>query len=137
MKRLGCATSLLTLFLLTGCVSSDYMAVGDTTYAPRAADWAIDVFIDVEAPVALLKCARGARSPDLIPAGAQLIGRVDTEGSSLSSWDELIDDAREKARALGGDALVIGSWHGHLHKADPCCETDRGKLLSASVIRFR
>ena len=44
-----------------------------------------------------------------IPNGASNIGRIATHGSSAASWKKVVEDAKKKARTLGGDGLVIKS----------------------------
>jgi hypothetical protein len=126
---------LAALFLI-GCVTSDHMAVGKTTYPPRPDDWVVEVYVGVDAPVRVQKSIGFAKSVDEIPENAQLIGRVDAQGAELASWGAVIDEAKTKARALGGDGLVVGSWGSTMTHVDAYGGAHYGKGLSFSVIRY-
>lgn len=124
------------LMAASACTSSDYIQVGDNTYPPRPDDWAIDVYVGVDAPVVVQKSITHAKPATTVPENAALIGRVDAQGTSWNSWKGVIDEAKEKARTLGGDALVIGRWGQHLEGFGSYGEAYHGKNIAVSVLRY-
>ena len=106
-KRVGPAIVVGWAIGVAGCVSSEYMAVGETTYAPRAPDYIIDIYLPADAPVDVQREIALNRPVEELRADAEVIGRVDTRGGSLSDWSSLLRDAQDKARQLGGDAVVV------------------------------
>ncbi|MCA9281262.1 MAG: hypothetical protein KDA30_04420 [Phycisphaerales bacterium] len=125
------------LFFLTACVSSNYMAIGDQTYPPRADDYVIDVYLPTDAPVNVHQSVANSKPLASLPSYAREIGRIDTEGAPAASWSSVINDAKKKARALGGDALVIKQWGSYLSGVDGYGTAYHGKNLSMTVVRYR
>lgn len=130
-------TFALTLLLLTSaCVHSDYIAVGDTTYPPRPKDWAIDVYVSSDAPVKVQKSIKNAHPVSSVPKSASVIGRVDTSSGDVG-WATMLKSAKKKARALGGDGLVIGRWGSYLAGVGTWGEAYHGRTISMTVLRYR
>ncbi len=129
------ATTLLFV-VGVGCVSSTFVPVGGRTYPPRPSDYLIDVYVPVEAPVIVLQSFPNAKRPDQVPAGATVIGRIDTQGAPAAAWKSVIEDAEKKARELGGDAVVIGQWGHPLTGVDGYGNTYYGKAVSMTVLRY-
>ncbi len=128
---------LLIVLLVSGCVSSQYMAVGGQTYPPRADEYVIDVYLPIDAPVNVHQSIANAKPLTALPPLATEIGRVDTAGAPAAGWAAVIDDAKKKARALGGDALVIKQWGYQMTGMDSYGQTYYGKNLSMTVVRYR
>ncbi len=120
-----------------GCVRSQFMTLGDQTYPPRPADYLIEVFLPTDAPVNVHQSVANARPLDQLPAGAREVGRVDTQGAPAATWVSVIEDAKRKARELGGDAIVIKQWGHYLASVDSYGAAYHGKNLSMLVVRFR
>ena len=135
MKR-----SIAALFLLsclTGCVSSEMMATGGTTYPPRPKDYLIEVYGTTDAPVQVLQEIGPIKSPADLPYGAMQIGRIDSHGAPLASWGAVLESGKESARALGGDGLVLKSWASPLAAVDQYGGTMYAKELSMTVVRYQ
>lgn len=135
MHRL--ATALILLTFLSGCVSSEMMSLGGTSYPPRPDDYLIEVYTTTDAPVNILQEIGPTKSLSEVPYGAKDIGRIDTHGAPAASWGKVIDDAKEKARTLGGDGLVVKSWASVLSHVDEYGNTQYAKQLSTTVIRYQ
>ena len=71
-----------------------------------------------------------------VPANAIEIGRVDTHGASNAQWGAVVNDAKSKARELGGDAIIIKSWGSPVVGVGGYGEVYNGKEISCSVIRY-
>lgn len=127
----------LAAVIISGCVSADYVQLGEKTYPPRPDDWAIDIYVADEAPVIVHKSISQPKTIKDIPANAEMIGRVDAIGAPAASWDSVIRVAKEKARAIGGDGLVVGAWGHHLAGIGSYGVAYHGKDLALSVIRYR
>lgn len=130
---------LSSMFLLftVGCVSSDFMPIGGQTYPPRPDEHIIDVYLSDEAPVVVHKQIANAKPLSAVPPGALEIGRVDTIGAPAASWGAVVNDAKKKARTLGGDGLVIKGWGNPLTGVDGYGQAYHGKSISMTVIRYR
>ncbi len=113
------------------------MAVGETTYAPRAHDYIIDIYLPTDAPVVVHREIALARPVEELPADAEVIGRVDTRGAPLADWSSLLRDAQDKARQLGGDAIVVRQWDNPYVGTDGNGVAQYGKALSIEVVRWR
>ncbi len=139
MNQVGLTLSsaLTSLVLLGGCVSSEYMAVGEKTFAPRPREYIIDVYLTTDAPVNVHKAVANAKSLDALPPRAITVGRVDTSGAPAASWASVINNAKKKARELGGDALVIKEWGHTMVGMDSYGRSYYGKNLSMTVVRYR
>ena len=131
------AVTVLLLSAFSGCVSSQSMTLGDQTYAPRPPDHVIDVFIPDDAPVEVHKSLADAKPLAMLPTDANEIGRIDTDGAAAASWDAVIEDAKKKARELGGDAIVIRHWGYPMTGANRYGGASYGKALSMIVVRLR
>lgn len=136
MKQVAMSLAVIAVFAIGGCVQSQYMAVGDQTYPPRATDYVIDVYMPLDAPVVMHKQIAGAKDLQALPAGARVIGRVDTVGAPAAGWASVINDAKRKARELGGDALVIRNIDHYLTSVDSYGSAYYGKSVSMEVVRF-
>jgi hypothetical protein len=135
--RIATALSCLFVGLLTGCVSSNYMPIGGQTYPPRPDDYVIDVYAPTEAPVIVQQSIANAKLSTQLPANAREIGRIDTQGAPAAGWDSMIEDAKRKARALGGDGIVIKQWGNQLTGFNNYGQAYHGKNISMTVVRFR
>jgi len=136
MIKIATASAVLLVCLITGCVSSNFMAVGHETYPPRPDDYVIDVYLPIDAPVAVHKSVPNAKDIKALPGNANVIGRVDTTGAPAANWGAVIADAQRKARQLGGDALVIRQIGSHLTSVDSYGSAMYGKNVSMEVVRF-
>jgi hypothetical protein len=131
-------TVLVALTLcLVGCVTSNYMPIGEKTYPPRPDDYVIDVYVPVQAPVIVQQSIANAKPANSLPSFAQQIGRIDTTGAPAANWGSMIEDAKKKARSLGGDAVVIGQWGTQLNGVDGYGNAYHGKNISMMVVPFR
>jgi hypothetical protein len=119
-----------------GCVSSDSMAVGNRTYPPRPRKYIIDVYLDQAAPVQVHKQLANAKPLSAVPPAASTIGRVDTAGAPAASWGSVVNDAKKRARTLGGDGLVINGWGSPVTAVDAYGQAYYGKHISMTVIRY-
>ena len=138
MKQLKFAlSSALVLVLLGGCVSSEYMAIGEKTFAPRPREYVIDIYLTTDAPVNVHKAVANEKSLDALPQRAITVGRVDTSGAPAASWAPLIRNAKKKAWELGGDALVIKEWGHTMVGMDSYGRSYYGKNLSMTVVRYK
>ena len=100
---------LAVVLLASACGTTAYVVpIGLERYAPRPDDWPVEVYLGEDAPVQaheVLTLAQ-AKPPECIPAEAMVIGRIDSKSGGF--WNSLLATAKEKARELGGDGLVIG-----------------------------
>ncbi len=127
----------VVVFIATGCVSSDYVQLGDKTYPPRPDDWVVDVFIGTGAPVSAHKSVQNAKPASDMPKNATVVGRVDTNGAPAASWNSMINSAKNKARAIGGDGLIIGNWGHYVSGVGAYGSVYHSKTFSMTVVRFR
>lgn len=127
----------LALLMVGGCVSADYMAVGDKTYPPRPKDYPIDVYVDdTTAPVTVVKSMGTlAKSYKDLPPH-DLIGRVDLSGAPAASWSSMVDVAKAKARVLGGDGVVFQGSGSYLSGVDSYGTAYHGKQMACAVVRY-
>jgi hypothetical protein len=121
---------------LTGCVSSNYMAVGNETFPPRPDTYIIDVFLPTDAPVVVHQSIPNAKDISLVPKSAKVIGRIDTTGAPAAGWGDVIRDAQRRARTLGGDGIVVGQWGSHMTGVDGYGQAYYGKNIGMTVIRY-
>jgi len=112
-RRILLTAATLTLLAATfaSCSSSDVMRAPGSNYEARPADHPIDVFIDPKVS-AFLVDAVGTKHMGLGPDDAVLIGEFRAEHVSYSSGRNravgfAIEDAKVKARTIGGDAILI------------------------------
>lgn len=137
MKNAIILLVLLSLFVsIPACVSSQYMAIGDSTFPPRPRDYVIEVFLPTDAPVNVHKSVAHAKALADLPGNAKEIGRIDTQGAPAATWVGVIEDAKRKARSLGGDAIVIKQWGHHMTSVDGYGRAYYGKNLSMIVVRY-
>jgi hypothetical protein len=122
--------------LVAGCVSSDMIATGGKTFPPRPNDYVIDVYATTDAPVEMQKEIIDIKGLSSVPPGAIEIGRVDANGAPAATWEAVADDAKVKARMLGGDGLIIKAWGQPMTGVDAYGDTYYGKALSMTVIRY-
>ena len=127
----------LLLCLMGGCVSSEMIPIGATTYPPRPDNYLIEVYATTDAPVEVLQEIGSIKPLASVPYNAAEIGRVDTHGAPAASWSSVLDDAKEKARTLGGDGIEIKSWNSPLVHVDQYGDTMYAKELSMTVIRYQ
>src|ERR1700722_9273614 len=135
------------LSLSCGCVGSDYVPVGTATFSPRADSFPIAVYAPLETPVEIQKGAAPMKLVSDLPSDAIVIGRIDGSGAALASWQAVVEDAKRKARTLGGDAIVITDWGGRLAGVSSFGSTTGNtttttsvpvyyKVISFNVLRF-
>ena len=136
-RRLGAAVACLALALCSGCVTSQFMAVGEMTYPPRAENYIIDIYIPTDAPVNVHQQLAWTKPVTEIPPAAKTIGRIDTQGAPAAGWASCFEDAKRKARALGGDAIVVRQWGSPLTGVNGYGQAYYGKAISMEVVRFR
>jgi hypothetical protein len=133
--------SILALCLVltcgVGCVSSQFMPVGGATYPPRPEGYIIDVYLPTDAPVVVHQEVPISRPLAELPKAARTIGRIDTQGAPAAGWGSLFMDAQEKARTLGGDAVVVRRWGSPVVGVDSYGAAQYGKAISMEVVRFR
>ncbi len=67
-------TAVILLILLTGCVSSEVMTLGGTSYPPRPDDYLIEFYTTTDAPVNILQEMGTTKPLSAIPNGASNIG---------------------------------------------------------------
>ena len=127
---------LTCLSLLVGCVSSDAVKIGKSTYPPRPEDWIVDVYLPTDVPVDVHKAVADAAPPGQAPRSAKVIGRIDADGAPASSWGSVIESAKKKARALGGDGLVMSRWGMPVVNVG-MFGVQRGKMAELTVLRYR
>ena len=125
---------LLTV-LLSACVSTVAMHVGDKTFPPRPDDHPIDVYLAVDAPVTVHKSIAFAKSFAQAPKNLVLVGRIDSSGAPLASWSSVVKSAQAKARQLGGDAILVSGWGSHVTGVDDYGTVYHSKDLSFKVYR--
>jgi len=94
---------------IAGCVASNFMALGPTTYPPRPDTYPIDIYLPLDSPVIVMQALPNALDVSLAPS-SPVIGRIDTNGAPAASWPSVFEDAKQKARMLGGDAIIIRHW---------------------------
>jgi hypothetical protein len=104
----------------------------------------IDVFLG-RAPVWVAESLSNSRSTLEIPAMARVIGTFDThlpsdpaypwgayrQQPAPASWPSIVARAKDRARDLGGDALVIGTWSEVLEG-----DTSQASELTITIIRY-
>ncbi|MBI2759975.1 MAG: hypothetical protein HYX51_00935 [Chloroflexi bacterium] len=122
---------------LLGCVTSQFMPVGGQTFAPRPDDYLIDIYIPGSAPVVVHQQLANAKPVEALPAGARVIGRIDTQGAPAAGWAAVFEDAKRKARTLGGDAVVVRQWGNPLVAIDSYGGAMHGKAISLEVVRLK
>lgn len=142
IRKIGCGrTRLRTPVLITiaavfsGCVSSSFMHVGNT-YPPRPDDFLIAIYVPLEAPVDVQTSLSNALPLSSMPSDAEIVGRIDSRGAPAASWASVIEDAKGKARQLGGNAIVITRWGTPMvamNYGDPMY----GKAISMNVVRYQ
>ena len=131
----------------SGCVQSKSVALGGERYAARADDAEVAVFVPPNAPVDLLRAAKDSKPVEQVPATAKPIGRVDAEGAQAATWSAMIKKAKEQARKLGGDAIVIGEWDKPVTGASTYAQSYgnsaaaqsslvKGKTMAITVIKY-
>jgi hypothetical protein len=95
----------VALAALTACTSASVTRMGQE-YPPRPDDWPIAVYASAEAPREVVtKGAVGAGQPS-----GWRIGKMTVKESMFTTdWDRSIEEAKKKARTIGGDAIYIGA----------------------------
>jgi hypothetical protein len=124
-------------FSLAGCVTSNFMPIGGQTYPPRPDDYIIEVYVPVQAPVLVQQSIGSAKPASQLPSKAREIGRIDTAGAPAAAWGSMIEDAKKKARTLGGDGIVVSQWGSQLQSVDGYGNAYHGKNISMTVVRYR
>jgi len=91
---------LILPLLLISCVTGDVTPTGKK-YEPRPADWPISLYAKGTVPAEVARiCQSGS------PTGKQ-IGRITVKGAKATEWTKILNKAREKARSIGGDAVLF------------------------------
>jgi len=100
-------TALPLFVLFGGC--TEFVQTGPAMPA-RPAGHPVAVYYSEELPVTMQKDIAhdvGGKPLSAMPTGGKEIGRLDISG--MGAWQHLVPKGQEKARELGGDAIVIGS----------------------------
>ena len=84
---------LACLAVLVGCVSTDAVKLGKSTYPPWPDDWAVDVYLATNVPVDVHRAVEDAKPIEQIPTRGKVIGRIDVEGTPASRWASVISSA--------------------------------------------
>ena len=71
-----------------------------------------------------------------LPAFATVIGRIDSNGAPAAEWSAVVEDAKNKAREIGGDAIVITRWGSPMTSVDAYGNTYYGKAISLNVMHY-
>jgi hypothetical protein len=135
-KLMGCLLAAVVAAGLAGCVTSESMPVGEQTYPARPVGHAVDVYLEDDAPVFLHRALADYKETKAIPANAVEIGRVDANGAPSASWQSVVDSAKVKARALGGDGLVLKDWNKHLKGISKGGTAYEDKEVMFTVVRY-
>lgn len=101
------AICLVALAILPACSHTDYAATGPREYDPRPKDHIIDIYIPDNAPAAAYADLKDRHDPSELPDGAFEVGRIELQ---RSTWAGLYGSARQLARKLGGDALLLNGF---------------------------
>ncbi len=136
---------LLVFTIFFGCGSITTRAVGEKSYPPRYDSYRIDVYCMKPprkmAQDSLEDIKKYFNDPfehhDLIPEG-KTIGRIEIKGPGSWDWGRLIIEAKKKARALGGDAIVITRYD-YYETAGGMAGNDKrlyGRQLFTVVMRY-
>ncbi len=137
MKKTARLIALVVVVLvLGGCVTSQFMTIGDKTYPPRHKDYVIDTYLPSGAPVNVHKAVANAMSMRLLPSSAAEIGRIDTQGNEIANWVSVLSSAKRRARQLGGDAIVIRGWGNPMTGVNGYGQSTYGKSISMAVVRY-
>src|SRR4051812_9607450 len=104
----------IVLALLNGCVSSKQVKLVSEVYRARSDDYAIDVYVPVDAAVEIHQATPNAIPTSKLPPNATIIARIDGTGAALAGWGAMIEDAKKRARAVGGDGIIVGQSGQHL-----------------------
>ena len=93
------------VFAATACTTSSVTRMGQE-YPARPDDWPVAVYASGQAPREVAtKGSVGAGKPD-----GWRIGRMTVKESMITTdWDRSIEEARQAAREIGGDAIYIGA----------------------------
>ena len=94
---------LAVLAAVVGCASPDVQRIGEA-FPPRPADWPIEVYMSVGAPVGLIEAYPDAKHN---PPPHKVIAMSSADADILVSWSHLRNMAVEQARAVGGDGIRI------------------------------
>jgi hypothetical protein len=95
--------AMVALVAMVGCTSSDVKRTGDN-YPPRPDDWPIGVYMSASAPVELVKAFPHAKRS---PPPYEEIGFGKSDSTIFVAWRRLEAQAKAKARAMGGDAILV------------------------------
>ncbi len=137
VRYLIVAACALSVLILEGCVTSQFMPVGTQTFAPRPDDYLVDIYIPSAAPVVVHQQLANAKPVEALPSSARVIGRIDTQGAPAAGWAAVFEDAKRKARTLGGDAVVVRQWGNPLVAVDGYGGAQYGKSISLEVVRLK
>lgn len=122
------ALSLALASLVAGCISTHGQVLAGRTYAARVEGHPVLIYDLLED----------------VPVPCEKIALVSADGAPLASWDGMVQELQERARRLGGDALVLRAEGSHPHGSVGYASRSgwigtamtRGKHMSALVVRF-
>ena len=109
-RTLGLITIAATLAGAGGCVTSEYFASGEAAYPARATHAPITVYVPPDLPPEIRAALGDVLTRADLSTHAHEIGRIDGVGSPAAGWGALLEDAKTKARRIGGDAISIVAW---------------------------
>ena len=130
MRHLFAIAILAAVFILTGCVSAEYMG---KTYQPTDH---VDIFF----------------SFDDIERDYEVMGEIRAEAAEFMSTEKIQNKLVEEAMAKGGDAIVIEHWdevvvsssastHGEAdenkYKETTTSTVTKEKVVTAKLIKYR
>jgi hypothetical protein len=102
--------ALPVLLLLAGCTQTALTWRGEDRFAPLPPDAEVRLYVRSSAPDHLREelLARGAEEVSAFPPGIR-VAEIAAKDAVYLSWDAVLEDVRERARALGADgALATG-----------------------------
>ena len=102
---------LLAVSLLTGCAQTSVTWNADDTFEPLAQAVEVRLYVRASAPAPLRDALleRGAELVTAFPEGER-VAEIATREATWLSWDTVIEEVRERARALGADrAMATGA----------------------------
>ena len=134
--------TIILILGLVGCTHVKSIDVLNSDFAPRAKDYPIQVINSGRDIGNLTLGVAGYISPEKIfgtfisekaISPHILISQIWSSGAAVRSWESLIENAKNKAREQGGDAVIIRKY-GMFYYPE---KRKAGKGFYADVIRFR
>jgi hypothetical protein len=155
MARFAQPWIVMLSFALLGCSNAHVEAVNGQIYEARPNSEKLEIFFNSKVSPEVVASVAGAKWDKDLPAGCLnelllqvnkeandpnlhciVVGGVTINGAQLSSWDDLLRQAEDRARELGGDAVLVYDVQRPFVGYDGFGVAHNAKTVDAMAVRY-